>query len=102
MAVGQKSYFAQFVFYLCTVSVPVCLFQVEERYCIGLIVSPICKLIRIGKWSEHRFTNEISGKLELALFGDESQLRIPKCEPDTMLSYMVPLESIEIEYNDEC
>ena len=27
----------------------------EERCCIGLIVTSICKLMRIGRWSEHRF-----------------------------------------------
>ena len=74
-----------------------------ERCCIGLIVTSICKLIRIGRWSEPRFVfvcqlvevirgadaNETSGELELALPGNlvgESQLRIPKLEPDTMLS----------------
>ena len=39
----------------------------------------------------------------LALPGNlvgESQLRIPKLEPDAMLSNMVPLESVELEYHD--
>ena len=31
----------------------------------------------------------------------ESQLRIPKLEQDTMLSNIVPLESLELEYTDE-
>ena len=31
----------------------------------------------------------------------EYQLRIPRLEPDTMLSNMVPLESVELEYHDE-
>ena len=73
--------------------------------------------MRIGKWSEPRFVfvcqlvevireadaNETSGELGLALSGNsvgESQLRIPKLEPDTMLSNIVPLESIELEYHD--
>ena len=72
----------------------------------------ICKLIRIGRWSEPRFvfvcqlveviretdSNEISGKNGVALLGshsvDESQLRIPKFEPDIMFYNMVPLVSI--------
>ena len=38
------------VFYLSNVSVPVFLFHVDA----GTMVS-ICKLMRIGRWSEHRF-----------------------------------------------
>ena len=74
-----------------------------KRYCIGLIVTSICKLMRIGRWSEPRFVflcqlvevireayaTEISGKLGLALSSNlvgESQLRIPKLESDTILS----------------
>ena len=48
--------------------------------------------------------NETSGELGLALPGNlvgESQLRIPMLEPDTMLSNIVPLESVELEYHDE-
>ena len=48
--------------------------------------------------------NETSGELGLALPGNitvESQLRIPKLEPDTMLFNMVPLESVKLEYQDE-
>ena len=40
----------------------------------------------------------------LALPGNlvvESQFRIPKLEPDTMLSNIVPLVSVELEYHDE-
>ena len=89
-----------------------------ERYCIGLIVISICKLMRIGRWSEPRFVfvcqlvevireddaNETYGELGLTLPGNlvgESQLRIPKLEPDTMLSNIVLLESVELEYHDE-
>ena len=78
----------------------------------------ICKLLRIGRWSEPTFVfvcqlvevireadaNETSGKLGLALPGNlvgESQFRIPKLEPDTMLSNIVPLVSVELEYHDE-
>ena len=74
--------------------------------------------MRIGRWSEFRFVfvcqlvevireadaNETSGELELALSGnlvEESQLRILKLKPDTMLSNIMPLESIELEYHDE-
>ena len=48
--------------------------------------------------------NETSGELGLALSGTlvgESQFRIPKLEPDTMLSNIVPLVSVELEYHDE-
>ena len=74
--------------------------------------------MRIGRWSEPRFVfvcqlvevirkadaNEASWELWLAFPGNlvgESQLRIPKLEPDTMLSNIVPLESVELEYHDE-
>ena len=43
--------------------------------------------------------NETSGELGLTLSGNlvgESQLRIPKLEPDTM-----PLVSVEPEYHDQ-
>ena len=69
--------------------------------------------MRIGRWSEHRFifvcrlvevtketdANETSGELGLSLLGNlvgESQLRIPKLEPDTML-----FKYVEPEYHDE-
>ena len=74
--------------------------------------------MRIGRWSEPRFVfvyqlvevireadaNETSGELGLALPGNlvgESQFGIPKLEPDNMLSNIVPLESVELEYHDE-
>ena len=74
--------------------------------------------MRSGRWSENRFVfvcqlvemireadaNETSGELGLTLLGNlvgESQLRITKLEPNTMLSNIVPLESLEIEYHDE-
>ena len=74
--------------------------------------------MRIGRWSEPRFVfvcqlvevireadaNETSGELGLALSGylvGESQFRIPKLELDTMLSNIVPLVSVELEYHDE-
>ena len=74
--------------------------------------------MRIGRWSEPRFVfvyqlvevirdadaNETSGELGLALPGNivrESQFRIPKLEPDTMLSNIVALVSVELEYHDE-
>ena len=119
LAVGWKASFDQLVFNLSTVSVPVCLFRLMlERCYIGLIVTFICKLMRIGRWSEPRFifvcqlvevikeadANEISGELGMALPGNlvgESQLRIPKLEQDTMLSNIVPLESVELEYHDD-
>ena len=87
-----------------------------ERCCIRLIVTSIYRRMRIGRWSEPRFVfvcqlvevireadaNETSWELGLALPGNlvgESQLRIPKL--DTMLSHIVPLESVELEYHDE-
>ena len=74
--------------------------------------------MRIGRWSEPRFVfvcqlvevireadaNETSGEDGLALPGSivgESQLRIPKLEPDTTLSNRVPLVSVELEYHAE-
>ena len=65
--------------------------------------------MRIGRWSEPRFVcqlvevlreadaNETSRELGLALPGnlvEESQFRIPKVDPDTMLSKIVPLVSV--------
>ena len=78
-----------------------------------MIVTSICKLIRIGRWSEPRFVfvcqlvevireadaNETSGELGLALSGNlvgQSQFRIPKLAPDTMLTNIVPLVSVEL------
>ena len=72
--------------------------------------------MRIGRWSEPRFvfvcqlvevireTGANSEELGLALpdyLVGESQLRIPKLEPDSMLSNIVPLKSVELEYHDE-
>ena len=75
--------------------------------------------MRIGRWFEPRFVfacqlvevireaddaNTTSGGLGLALPGNlvgESQLRIPKLDPDTMVSNIVPLESVELEYHDQ-
>ena len=83
---------------------------------MGLIVRSICKLMRIGRSSELRFVfvcqlvevireadaNETSVKDGLALLGSlvgESQLRIPKLEPDVIFSNRVPLVSVELEYH---
>ena len=69
--------------------------------------------MRIGRWSEPRFVfvrqlvevirganaNETSAELGLVLAGNlvgESQLRIPKLEPDTNVSNIVPLEYVEL------
>ena len=85
---------------------------------MGLIVRSICKLMRIGRWSEPRFVfvcqlvevireadaNETSGKDGLALPGSifgESQLRIPKLEPDIIFSNRMPLVSVELEQHAE-
>ena len=49
-------------------------------------------------------TNETSGEDGLALLGslvDESKLRIPKFEPEIMLSNMLPLVSVEFDYYAE-
>ena len=71
-----------------------------------------------GRWYEPRFVfvcqlvevirdadaNETSGELGLTLpvnLDGKSQLKIPKLELDTMLSNIVPLETVELEYHDE-
>ena len=89
-----------------------------ERCCNGLIVTSICKLMRICRWSESRFVfvcqlvevmreadaNDTPGELGLTLPGilvGEYQLRIPKLESDTMLYSIVPFEYVELEYHDE-
>ena len=88
------------------------------RWCIGLIVKSICKLMRIGRWSEPRLVfisqlaevireddaNETSGEDGFVLLGSlvgESKLRIPKFEPELMLSNMLPLVSVELYYHAE-
>ena len=88
------------------------------RWGIGLILKSICKLLRIGRWSEPRFVfvcqlveligeanaNEPSVEDGLALPGSlvaESQCRIPKLEPDIIFSNMVPLVYVELEYHAE-
>ena len=72
----------------------------------------------IGIWSDSRFVlvcqlvemikdddaNETSGEDGLVLLGNllgESQLRIPKFEPEIMLSNMLPLVFVELEYHAE-
>ena len=74
--------------------------------------------MRIGRWSEPRFVficqlvevireadaNETSGEDGLALPGSlvgESQLRIPKFEPEPTFTNRVPLVSVELEYHAE-
>ena len=81
-------------------------------------MSPICKLMRIGRWSEPRFvfvcqlvevirevdaktTTMEDGLVLLCCLVGESQLRIPKFEPEIMFSNMVPLVSVELEYHAE-
>ena len=52
----------------------------------------VCQLVEVIREAD---ANETSGEFGLALPGNlvgESQLRIPKLEPDTMLSNIVPLE----------
>ena len=88
------------------------------QWCIELIVKYICKLMRIGRWSEPTFVficqlvevireadaNETSGEHGLALPGNlvgESQLRIPMLEPDFIFYNIVPLVSVELEYHAE-
>ena len=73
------------------------------RWCMGFIVRSICKLMRIGRWSEPKFffvcqlvevireaaANETSGEDGLALPGSlvgESRLRIPKLDLDIIFS----------------
>ena len=85
---------------------------------MGLIVRSICKLIRIGRWSEPRFVfvcqlvevireagaNDTSGEDGLALPGSivgESQLKISKLEPGVIFSNRVPLVSVKLEYHTE-
>ena len=60
----------------------------------------VCQLVEVIRETD---ANETSGELGLAFPGylaGESQFRIPKLEPDTMLSNIVPLESVEPEYHD--
>ena len=74
--------------------------------------------MRIGRWYEPRFVficqlvkmireadaNETSGEDGLVLPGSlvgESQLRIPKLEPDTSFSNRLPLVYVELEYHAE-
>ena len=83
-----------------------------------MIVQYISKLMMIGRWSEPRFVfvcqlveviretavYEISVEDGLALPGTivgESQLRIPKLEPDIIFSNRASLVSVELEYHAE-
>ena len=119
MIVCWKPSFAQFVFYFLTISVPVFLLKVEAGM-MGYMVDSefICKLMRIGIYSEPRFVfvcqlvevirengaNETSGEDGLAFPGSlvgESQLRIPKLEPGIIFSNWVSLVSVELEYHAE-
>ena len=71
--------------------------------------------MRIGRWFRPRFVfvcqlvevireADASGEDGLALTGNlvgESQLRIPKLDPDIIFSNRVPLVSVELEYHAE-
>ena len=62
-----------------------------------------CQLVMV-KVIRESDANETSGEDGLALLGNlvgESQLRIPKFEPDIMFSNMLPLLSVELEYHAE-
>ena len=62
----------------------------------------VCQLVEVIREAD---ANETSGEDGLTLLGSlvgESQLRIPKFEPEIMLSNMLPLVSVEPEYHDEC
>ena len=59
--------------------------------------------VLISGWEQVN-VNETSGEDGLALLGilvGESQLRIPKFEPEIMLSNMLPLVSVKLEYHAE-
>ena len=61
----------------------------------------VCQLVEAITQAD---ANETSGEYGLSLLGSvvgESQLRIPKFEPEIMLSKMVPLVSVEPEYHAE-
>ena len=61
----------------------------------------VCQLVEVIR---EGVANETSGKDVLALLGSlvgESHLRIPNFDPDIMLSNMLPLISVELEYHAE-
>ena len=61
----------------------------------------LCQLVEVIREAD---ANETSRELGFALPGNlvgDSQFIIPKLEPDTMLSNIVPLVSVELEYHDE-
>ena len=61
----------------------------------------VCQLVEVIREAD---ANGTSGELGFALPGNlvgKSQFRIPKLEPDTMLSNIVPLVSVELEYHNE-
>ena len=58
----------------------------------------VCQLVEVIKEAD---ANETSGEAGLVLHGSlvgESQLRIPKLEPDIIFSIRVPLVSLVLEY----
>ena len=60
----------------------------------------VCQLVEVIREAD---ANETSGEDGLVLLGSlvgESQLRIPNFEPE-MLSNMLPLVSVELEYDTE-
>ena len=61
----------------------------------------VCQFVEVIREADAIGT---SGELGFALPGNlvgESQFRIPKLVPDTMLSNIVPLVSVELEYHNE-
>ena len=102
------------------ISVQIAFFKLKLVRCgiwmmVGLFIR---KVTWIGRWSEPRFVfvcqlvevireanaNETSREVGLALLGSlvgESQLRIQKFGPEIMLSNMLALVSVELEYQAE-
>ena len=52
----------------------------------------VCQLVEVIREADANETGELVG---------ESQFRIPTLEPDTMLSNIVPIVSVDLEYHDE-
>ena len=61
----------------------------------------VCQLVEVIREADANETSEEDGLAFLGSLVGESQLRIPKLEPDIIFSNRMPLVSVELEYQTE-
>ena len=61
----------------------------------------VCQLVEVIREADYHEPSGEDGLTMLCSLVGESQLRIPKIEPEIMLSNMLPLVSVQLEYDAE-